>query len=32
MLFIKHAHKLPHELYQSLAWDRGKEESPIIND
>ena len=22
---IKHAHKLPHELYQSLAWDRGKE-------
>ena len=22
---IKHAHKLPHELYQSLTWDRGKE-------
>ncbi len=22
---IKHSHKLPHELYQSLTWDRGKE-------
>ncbi len=22
---IKHAHKLPQELYQSLTWDRGKE-------
>ena len=22
---IKHAQKLPHELYQSLTWDRGKE-------
>jgi len=22
---IKHAHKLPRELYKSLAWDRGKE-------
>ena len=22
---IKHAHKLPSELYQSLTWDRGKE-------
>lgn len=22
---IKHAHSLPHELYQSLTWDRGKE-------
>ena len=22
---IKHAHKLPHELYQSLTWARGKE-------
>jgi IS30 family transposase len=22
---IKHAHKLPEELYQSLTWDRGKE-------
>jgi IS30 family transposase len=22
---IKHAYKLPHELYQSLTWDRGKE-------
>ena len=22
---IKHAHKLPHELYQSLTWDCGKE-------
>ena len=22
---IRHAHKLPHELYQSLTWDRGKE-------
>jgi len=22
---IKHAHKLPDELYQSLTWDRGKE-------
>ena len=22
---IKHARKLPHELYQSLTWDRGKE-------
>lgn len=22
---IKHAHKLPRELYQSLIWDRGKE-------
>jgi len=22
---IKHAHKLPTELYQSLTWDRGKE-------
>lgn len=22
---IKHAHKLPRELYQSLTWDRGKE-------
>jgi IS30 family transposase len=22
---IKHAHKLPHELYKSLTWDRGKE-------
>jgi len=22
---IKQAHKLPHELYQSLTWDRGKE-------
>ena len=22
---IKHAHKLPKELYQSLTWDRGKE-------
>jgi transposase, IS30 family len=21
---IKHAQKLPHELYQSLTWDRGK--------
>src|SRR5207247_7799425 len=21
----KHAQKLPHELYQSLTWDRGKE-------
>ena len=20
---IKHAHKLPHELYKSLTWDRG---------
>jgi len=24
---IKHAHKLPSELYQSLTWDRGKEMS-----
>ena len=24
---IKHAHKLPHELYKSLTWDRGKEMS-----
>ena len=22
---IKHSHKLPHELYKSLTWDRGKE-------
>ena len=22
---IRHAHKLPHELYKSLTWDRGKE-------
>src|SRR4029079_3866450 len=22
---IKHAHKLPHELYRTLTWDRGKE-------
>ena len=22
---IKHAHKLPKELYKSLTWDRGKE-------
>ena len=22
---IKHAHKLPSELYKSLTWDRGKE-------
>jgi len=22
---IKHAQRLPHELYQSLTWDRGKE-------
>ncbi len=22
---IKHAHKLPEELYKSLTWDRGKE-------
>ena len=22
---IKHAHKLPDELYRSLTWDRGKE-------
>lgn len=22
---IKHAHKLPHELYKTLTWDRGKE-------
>jgi IS30 family transposase len=22
---IKHAHQLPHELYTSLTWDRGKE-------
>jgi len=22
---IKHAHKLPHELYKSLTWDRGTE-------
>ena len=22
---IKHAHKLPRELYQSLTWDRGSE-------
>ena len=22
---IKYAQKLPHELYQSLTWDRGKE-------
>ncbi|HEU4390490.1 MAG TPA: IS30 family transposase [Blastocatellia bacterium] len=22
---IKHTHKLPHELYKSLTWDRGKE-------
>lgn len=22
---IKHSHKLPHELYQSLTWDRGSE-------
>ena len=22
---IRHAHKLPQELYQSLTWDRGKE-------
>jgi IS30 family transposase len=22
---IKHAHKLPQELYKSLTWDRGKE-------
>jgi hypothetical protein len=22
---IKHAHELPHELYRSLTWDRGKE-------
>lgn len=22
---IKHARKLPHELYKSLTWDRGKE-------
>jgi len=22
---IKHAHKLPHELYKSLTWDRGSE-------
>lgn len=22
---IKNAHKLPHELYKSLTWDRGKE-------
>jgi IS30 family transposase len=24
-VLIKHAQKLPHELYQSLTWDRGKE-------
>jgi len=24
---IKHAHKLPHELYKSLTWDRGEEMS-----
>ncbi len=22
---LKHAQKLPHELYRSLTWDRGKE-------
>ena len=24
-VLIKHAQKLPHELYRSLTWDRGKE-------
>jgi len=25
LALIKHAHKLPRELYKSLTWDRGKE-------
>jgi hypothetical protein len=29
---IKQAHKLPREIYKSLAWDRGKEMAASIED